>query len=792
MGFALTRYGLLAGAAWAALGCADQVLAQEEPAAEQQSIPADWAGQSDALADIPMPPPPPEDAVLPSIPPIIEMDEFRDAIPDLGAVNDPELDRPLESIAEFERRMSVEAGEDDAEALADIDPGAEIALPPLDAEAGAEVPLGDPALADGDAAEEIGDAPIRDAELAAPLPPLGEFQVEPVEFADAEDGSDVLEVDYDVAVNGLEEADEATEADLRGTFADLSALENDDGDAANIAQIAARLAEDSVLIKRLLAAEGWFSAEVETRVDRSDAADGQPLTAVLDVMPGQRYEFAEINIDAPPVVPEGLIEDNLPLEVGNPIIAERVQAAEANVAVTLPQQGYPFAQVGQRDILLDPETGEGVYTLPVDPGVRARFGGFSTSGDMAFGAEHLRTLARFERGELYDSRMVDDLRQALVATGLFNTVSVTPERTGETAEDGTELVTIAVEQNAGPARTLAAGAGYGTGQGVRLEASWTHRNLFPPEGALIVNGVAGTQEQGAGVIFRRSNAGRRDRTFSAAVEALHTNYEAYEAFTARLATRVAYDSTPIWQKPFTYAYGAQLLATNEDDFNPLTGVRERRTFFIGGLQGQVGFDTTESLLNPVEGFRVTALVEPEGSLQGGFTPYVRARLDASAYYPVGDSFVIAGRVALGTIQGIDRFDLAPSRRFYGGGGGSVRGFGYQNLGPKSLEPNPDFDPDDPENEEDPFITRPIGGRSLNEAAIEVRYRFGDFGIVGFVDAGQVYESTTPDFSNLRFGAGIGGRFYTNFGPLRLDIATPLDRQEGESAIAVYVSIGQAF
>jgi translocation and assembly module TamA len=141
---------------------------------------------------------------------------------------------------------------------------------------------------------------------------------------------------------------------------------------------------------------------------------------------------------------------------------------------------------------------------------------------------------------------------------------------------------------------------------------------------------------------------------------------------------------------------------------------------------------------------------------------------------VTDSIVLAGRVRVGSIVGAARERLAPSRRFYAGGGGSVRGFGYQELGPK-----------DPNND-------PIGGRSLNEAAVEARYRFGNYGIVGFLDAGQVYRGSTPDFSNLRFGAGIGGRFYTNFGPMRLDIATPIDRRPGEARVTVYVSIGQAF
>ena len=207
---------------------------------------------------------------------------------------------------------------------------------------------------------------------------------------------------------------------------------------------------------------------------------------------------------------------------------------------------------------------------------------------------------------------------------------------------------------------------------------------------------------------------------------------------------------------------------------PGAGKRQRRTFYIAALSGQLGFDTSDDLLNPTKGFRLTALVQPEGSLEGGCTPYVRARIDGSAYYSVSKDLVLAGRVRLGTIQGAARDDIAPSRRFYAGGGGSVRGYGYQELGPL-----------DPEG-------KPRGGRSVNEAAAEVRYRFGNFGIVGFVDVGQAYESTMPKFSDLRFGAGIGGRFYTNFGPMRLDIATPINRRPGEPRISVYVSIGQAF
>ncbi|MGB3711994.1 MAG: BamA/TamA family outer membrane protein [Erythrobacter sp.] len=729
------------------------------------------APERDDPQAIAVPNPPPE-ADLPEIEPIISDDEFEDEVQSLDT-DDPEFEEPLESIEEFERRIAAEQ--------ADADP-----------QEGQSAPLGDPALADGDTVEEIGDAPIRDAELAAPLPPLEQFEVDPVEFAEAESDEEVVEVVYSIQINGLEEASEATETNMRDLFDDLSALEDGDGEAANVAQVSARLTEDSALLQRILASEGWYEASATTRIDRSTEPSGQPLTAVIDVIPGPRYTFADIEIDAPPTEPPDLIRDNLALQVGEPIIAARVQGAEAQVAVTLPQTGYPFAEIGQRDILLDPETADGVYTLPVDTGPRSRFGGITTTGDLAFDEEHVETLARFERGELYDSRLVDDLRQALVATGLFNTVSVQPRQSGEPAGDGTEYATVVVEQEAGPPRTIAGNVGFETGRGFLLEGSWTHRNLFPPEGALIARAVAGTREQGLSGTFRRSNAGQRDRTFQLAAEALRADYEAYEAFTGRLSALVSYESTNIWQKPFTYAYGAQLIGTNEQDYDFDLQSLERRTFFIGGLIGQIGIDRTDSLLNATDGFRVTALVEPEGSLQDGFTPYVRARLDGSAYFSPTDAITLAGRVRVGTIQGIDRFDLAPSRRFYAGGGGSVRGFGFQELGPRVTLDNPDFDPDDPDESADPFIFRPLGGRSLNEAAAEIRYRFGNFGVVGFLDAGQVYEDTVPDFSNLRFGAGVGGRYYTNFGPLRLDVGIPLDKREGESSVAVYVSIGQAF
>ncbi|WP_287407117.1 BamA/TamA family outer membrane protein [Sphingopyxis sp.] len=718
-------------------------------------------------APIARPSPPPADIMLPEVAPIIDDEEFESAIPPISAEDDPELGRPLESIADFERRQAADAARAGAAAG---EPAPTVNGVPI------------PALADGDPVEAIGDAPISDSELAAPLPPLESFDVEPVEFAEAEDDRENVSVAYTVQLTGLASADDSTDADLADLFGDLSALYDGDGKADNAAMVRARLTADGELMQRILASEGYYDAVVDTRIDRGEreeAEEGQPrqrrpITAVIDVTPGQRYILADIIIKAAPTVPPTLIADNFPLSIGEPIVAQRIQGAEAALALKLPEEGYPFAEVRQRDILLDGATGDGVYTLPIDIGKRSRFGGIETTGDLAFDAEHVAVLARFKRGDLYDSRKVDDLRQALVATGLFSTVAAEPQPTGESAGDDTEYVTMLVTQQAGPPRTLAASAGYGTGEGIRLEGSWTHRNLLPPEGALIFRGVVGTREQGIGATLRRSNAGRRDRTFELVAEVARNDYEAFNAITGRIGARVSYDSTPIWQKKFTYAYGAELIATREDDYDFAKGERSFDFYTILGLTGQVGMDRTDSLLDPTKGFRITSLIQPEGSLAGRFSPYARLRTDISGYYPVTDSIVLAGRIRFGSILGAARERLAPSRRFYAGGGGSVRGFGYQELGPK-----------DPDND-------PIGGRSINEMAVEARYRFGNFGVVGFVDAGQVYRGSAPTFSDLRFGAGIGARYYTNFGPMRLDVATPIGRKPGEALVSVYVSIGQAF
>ncbi|HVF93767.1 MAG TPA: BamA/TamA family outer membrane protein [Sphingomonas sp.] len=665
-----------------------------------------------------------------------------------------------------------EAQSPDPQSNAPIVPESEFnaALPPLSGDINAPLePLG--TVQNG---ETLPATVVEDPQLAQPLAPIGSFDTVPlVTAADVKD-KDAPEIRYETVLRGLEPIE------LDDDFKGLSALEKGDGKAANATQVAARGKEDEALAVRLARSIGYYDATAISTIETPPVVAGSTtparLRAIVSVTPGRLYKLSSVTVNAGPVTPPDLITRNLPLKVGDPIEAARIQGAEANVSLVLPQQGYPFVAVGDRDILLDDqaELATGAYTLPIETGPRASFGQLTTAGDPVFDLKHLNVFPRFRQGDLYDQRKRDDLRDAIVATGLFSTASVEPVRTGRPGPDGTEQVDLLVRQTKGPARSLAGTAGYSTGQGLRVEGSWTHRNLFPPEGALIASAVAGTQEQGASGTFRRSNAGKRDRTFTVLAAATHSNYDAFEAFTGTLSARWSYDSTPIWQKRITYYYGGELVGTNESVYDFARGERRRRTFGIAALPGQIQWDASDDLLNPTKGYRLRLTASPETAVSGGIRPYVRTMIEGTFYYPATQSLVVAGRARAGSIQGIERDDLAPSRRYYGGGGGSVRGYGYQRLGP--FDPNGD----------------PVGGRSLNEFSLEARYRFGNFGIVPFVDAGNSYESSLPKGSDLRIGAGIGGRFYTNFGPMRIDVATPLNRREGDGRIALYISIGQAY
>ncbi|WP_026326100.1 autotransporter assembly complex protein TamA [Sphingomonas sp. Mn802worker] len=556
---------------------------------------------------------------------------------------------------------------------------------------------------------------------------------------------------------------------LRQRFEELSTLAANHNKEANAAQLDRRAKQDADLLVTLLKGEGYYDAAVTTSV----ANEAKRPVIVLQATPGSLYRFAGVTLNG--ITGAGdkaaALEKAFPITGNDPVNADTIAAAEGTLRTAVGEQGFAFAKVGEPAIVVDHATRTATLALDLSTGTARRFGRITANANnRVFDAAHVQEIARFAPGVPYTTSGVDDLRRALIQTGLVSTAQVTPVP-GATPE----TVDLDVRLEPAPPRTVAAELGYGTGEGARSEVSWTHRNLFPPEGALTLRGVLGTREQLGSVVFRRNNFRERDQVLTAQFAAAHTQRDAYDANTLTLSGSLERQTNIFFQKTWTWSLGAELVATDERDVIASTGEPRRRTFFIGALPTSLGYDGSDDLLNPTRGFRLAGRLSPEISLQGNVFGYARTQLDASGYLPASKGVTLAGRVRVGTILGAPRDQIAPSRRFYAGGGASVRGYGFQAIGPRDVNNDP------------------IGGRSLSEFSIEARVRaFGNFGIVPFFDGGNIYTGVVPDFKGLQYGAGLGVRYYSNFGPIRLDVGTPLNPQPGDSRVAVYVSLGQAF
>lgn len=570
-------------------------------------------------------------------------------------------------------------------------------------------------------------------------------------------------------------------------FGALAALRKFGNEEDNLAQLTRRARQDTELLQQVLRVYGYYDAEVfqSTTGYAAPVEGGGPAPAIdlkkvgvrFDVRPGPRYTFSRISLgdiavqrDAP------ALTRAFALSPGDPVNSDRIVSERDHLITALGEGGHAFAKVGEPDLSIDHAGATGDLTVPVTSGGQYVMGQVHSSLPDYLSSRHLSRIARFRPGDPYRRSRVDDLRQAILATGLVSAVTVTPREVTPAADAQPGVADVDVTLSKAPQRTIAGLIGYSSGEGVRVEASWENRNFFPPEGLVRFRGVVGTREQLLGATYRRNNFLGRDQVFTADLYAQTRRTDAYQARTVSFSATYEKQTTLIFQKAFVWSAGFELLATSE---LPAAPGSTRTTYFIGALPLRGAYDGSNDLLDPKRGVRVSLRVSPEISVQNGMkSSYVRAQLDASAYQPITSRVVLAERVRLGTIPGVNVNSIAPSRRFYAGGGASVRGFTYQGVGPRDA------------------LGNPSGGRSLSEFSLEARVQTGLMGgavsLVPFVDAGTVGTTASPTVNGLKVGAGIGLRYQTSFGPIRLDLGTPLNPSKGDSRIGVYVSLGQAF
>ena len=663
------------------------------------------------------------------------------------------------------------------------DPIAPEAFQPLEPKGGFDISQ---ALEDSDLPEpeQLAEDPDRPtfAEIDAPtlvdLPDLTEVEV-----------SDQLTLAFPADPDIFPEQSEFIER-----FRALSAIETLDSGETTVPQLAARARSDEELLGDVLRNYGYYDGEVirqlaggrrgfadEGEQEAGEQDDPTP-TVRFDVLPGDQYRFGALDLGELQSLPgeeQAPLLDAFGISSGDPLYADEIVDGEGALRLALGENGYPFAEVGEPRLLIDHTRQEGDLTLGVQPGGKFAFGEVISDDPNFLSGRHLSRIARFDPGDRYQTSLQADLRRAILATGLVSSVVITPREVTppENGEPGRVALDVGIER--APLRTISGALGYGTEDGFKVEAAWEHRNLFPPEGALRLRGIVGTREQLASVTFRRNNFRGRDQVLTVDAFASDIETEAVDARTVALRGAFERVSNLLFQKPLSWQIGAEVLYSDE---RTRTGNRDvfspRQEYLIGSIFGSATIDASDDLLDPTEGFRVTGFAAPEVSRSlGQEAYYLRARADGSFYKSVG-STVIAGRVAAASILGADAFEIAPSRRLYSGGGGSVRGYGFQAIGPR--------------NE----FGEALGGGSLVEGAIEARIQTGLLDgaveIVPFVDAGTISRRARPDFEVFRVGAGIGARYKTSFGPIRVDVGVPVNPGEFDAPVVVYVSLGQAF
>jgi len=516
-----------------------------------------------------------------------------------------------------------------------------------------------------------------------------------------------------------------------------------------------------------LRSEGYYAAVADPRLDE----EGRPI---VRVMPGERFLFDSITVElggTPPQTPDPGAGAALHALDGRPVRAEAVLFAAGETQTALWESGFPDAELSSQTVTVDHADARATGVFVFDPGAFIRLG----EPQFAGGAADLRPafLARLAPYEIGDPASRSALTSYARRLQALESVSLVDVRIAPDAEGEVRPVDLRMEPT--PRHRIELGASYSTTEGPGASGEWSRRNMFRGDETLTAAGQLAAIESRLGVALDIPHFRRHGQTLGFEAEAGRVRSDAFDQESVTLTAALTRRLSPT----------LVLSAAAEGGFSREEDAAADRSLIIGTLPVGLAYDDRNDLLDPTEGLYLEAEFQPGFSFGDEYTRFVRAVGSARLYQRISEEFVLAGRMRAGALFGVNAADSPANLRFFAGGGGSVRGFDFQALSPTAgevgaLGANGRSD-------------ELFGGRSLIEAGMEARWRRSErLGFVAFLDAGAAGPDLQPPVGDMRFGAGLGVRYYPGFGPLRLDLATPLDRRDGESPVQVYISIGQAF
>ncbi|MFU8780739.1 MAG: autotransporter assembly complex protein TamA [Kiritimatiellia bacterium] len=525
-------------------------------------------------------------------------------------------------------------------------------------------------------------------------------------------------------------------------------------------QLQRRARRDPPLFTQILRNHGFYQAQVETRID---IARRRPRVR-YKVLPGPVYQIRNVTLlSTDPSVQMPAAAD-IGLQSGQAALAARILAGDGEIVRILRTQGYALARVIAREVIVIHAEQALDVQFEIEPGSTYRFGETTFHGLQNVQAAAVRKKLPWAAGDPFDGHSLALARRRLIAADLFRAVRLVTEE-----ERAGDLLPISVELSERKHRSVTLGFGYANDEGWRARAGWAHRNLLRNGERLSLDYGISEIAQGGELAFKRPDFGRVDQNVYLALQQELEDTLAYRSNKYGALVRIE----RLTNNTRMYGIGLGMRYSSVRD------AKGRQAFQLLYIPITMEQDRSDNLLDPRSGTRLTLGVAPYWDTLDTQILFIKPRASLAVYHPLSRRKELdwAGRITLAAIVGQSRNNIPADERYYAGGGGSIRGYPFQSVGPLDRR-------------------TPTGGRSLFLFSQELRWRWSEtMGMVAFIDGGAVTEEALfdPTGDDIRWGTGIGFRYFTPIGPLRIDAAVPIDRRKDiDDPWQFYISLGQAF
>ena len=528
---------------------------------------------------------------------------------------------------------------------------------------------------------------------------------------------------------------------------------------STVGQLRRRMEKDIPRVEAILEARGYYDGRVTTEIEETR----DPLCVCFRVEQGEQYRFRKVSLSFSGSGDEELLKIKPMVRPRNRVVAADVFEEQKRIIDLMKRRGYPFAKLNRRTVEVDRGNKVVDLSLDFDPGQLSCYGPVLVEGLEDLPDKYVLRQVPWRKGRRYDAQQVRDFETKLLGTGLFGSVRLTPQGPA----NGTNAIPIRAVFSERAQKTVRLGLNYSDiGPGGKVY--WEHRNIFG-RGERFETSLAWTPIE-AEWESRLTRSGFLDANQSLVLDLTVTEAapDAYDSTKARGGGMVLRDFTPKVQGGVGTGYNSSRV----EQF----GQSDRYAYVYFPLQ--LLLDYRDDRLNPLRGFQLFGkTVYNQDTL--GQDSFFKSYLEGRDYFLWWDKYRVshALRLTLGSIDGASPEFVPANERYYAGGGGSIRGYEYQQVGPK-------------------VDGVPTGGDKLLEFSAELRVQPGNrLGYVLFFDGGTVYNDlvSTDTERALRYGAGFGLRWFTSIGPLRFDAAYPLNPDESQvERVQFYISLGQAF